>query len=304
MDIGEFLQAIVGALVQQPDGVLVAGAQKNSAILEAVQRAYPPGGYVGEIGILHTFVLVVGLGLLFGTSLSTGVFIAAFVVLGVAGGLFAMAQLFGVLGVNVAGLSGAMTGALGSLVSHQYVADFYVVLPAIVLAAGLARWRLMLSRTAIKKTVAVNDSMKHYCSRCGTVMKVGYRRCHVCGEKIPKKTGGHCTTCGRIIAKDARYCWFCGSEASRAEGEERCPACGGSASEEDRFCPHCGIRLSWPPPATESEEGGQQAGQGDASGTPENGKFANMSRGPGEGRSKEKDGRQNLPREPKLMPRV
>jgi RNA polymerase subunit RPABC4/transcription elongation factor Spt4 len=255
LDLRDFVQVIIGAVIQQPDETLVVGAQQNSAILEALQRAYPPGGLVNEIGILHTFVLVLGFGLLIGTGLSTSVFIAAFVVLGVAGGLFALGQLFGVLGVNAAVFTGNMTSALGSLVGHQYLADAYVVFPLLVLGLGLVRWRRMSSLSTVRRKLATNDSMKHYCSFCGSVLKVGYKACHVCDRRIPKKSKGHCTSCGRLVAQDAQYCWFCGEELKADEGGARCPSCGIVTPREARFCPRCGQRLGSPRQEASTGEG-------------------------------------------------
>jgi Double zinc ribbon len=245
VDIRDFVQAAIGVAVQKPDEVLVASAQQSSAILGFVDRYLPSAAGLTEgIALLHTFVLVLGVGLLVGTSMSTGLFIAVFAVLGVAGGLFAVGALFTSLGINFSGFSDAMTTALGTVVSHRYLSDFYVLLPLLVLALGVTRWKFGAAIIERRRATTARNALRHYCAFCGSVMAPAARRCGSCKREIPKFSKNYCSECGKPAAEGAVYCWFCGEEVRR-DGDEECPACKKSVPRT-KFCAHCGSRLSWP----------------------------------------------------------
>ena len=251
MDIREFLQAVVGAVVLQPDQLLMSSAQPDSAILQALgQRFGASGEFLNAFGLLHTFCLVAGIGLLMGLGASTSVFIGLLVVLGVAGGLYALASLLGVVGFNAEAVTGSITGAFGSAFAHPLVADGFVVLPFAVLALGVVRYRWGAGRRSRKVAEAAQGSMRQYCSYCGSVVKPGRRRCEVCRKGVPKASTLHCTNCGRFVPKDARYCWVCGDEM-RLNGAGVCKSCGELVASEAKFCPHCGARQSHGPDSAE-----------------------------------------------------
>jgi RNA polymerase subunit RPABC4/transcription elongation factor Spt4 len=246
MEFRDFFQAAVGALIQQPDEVLVQSAQGNSAILQFLGRAIPDTALVGGFSLLHTFVMVTGFGLLIGASMETSVLIAGFVVLGVAGGLFAVGQVLTIMGVNFTGFSTGMTNALGTLVSQSVLADLYLVLPLLILALGVARWRQRGGKRRAKDAAAAHDSMRHYCTFCGSVVLPGSRACGVCHKPVPQASKWHCTNCGRLVPEKAVYCWFCGAGV-KWTGFERCPNCKELADRTSKFCVACGARLEWGP---------------------------------------------------------
>lgn len=259
MDIREFLQALVGAVILKPDELLLGSSQQSSSMLAEIDRVLGMDGSVSAFSLLHTFVLVVGLGLLMGIDATTSLFIAIFVVLGVAGGLFAVGALFSVLGINLDSVTNGIAGALSPAFSHSLLADGFVVFPFVLLAAGVARYRWGSVRRATKQAQATYDSLRHYCAFCGSVMKPGSRRCQACREGIPKTSKMRCTNCGRFVPKGARFCWVCGEELLWS-GPQSCPECGRMMGAGAKFCPECGTRqpaganADAPPDPTESEE--------------------------------------------------
>ena len=159
--------------------------------------------------------------------------------------LFAIGNLFNVMGVNVTAFSQAMTGALGSLVVHPGLSDFYIVLPGVVLAVGLLRWRRSSARAARKAAASTHESLRRFCVRCGAQMEPGETRCRACGQRAPGKAEGYCDRCGKRVRADATFCWFCG-EAVQWRGEAECGSCGGAVARSSRYCPRCGSKLVWP----------------------------------------------------------
>ena len=242
MDIREFFQAVAGAVVLQPDQILMGSAKQSSAILQALGRSFGSStGFLDAFGLVHTFCLVAGLGLLLGLGATTSVFIGVFVVLGVAGGLFALGSLFGVLGFSGDALTNGITNAFNATLARPYAADAFVVFPFVVLALGVVRYRWGAGRRSRKSAEMAQGSMRQYCSYCGSVLRPGKKKCDACGQGVPKPSNSHCSSCGRYVPKDARYCWFCGEEVLWS-GDAKCSICGEAVAAGARFCPRCGAR--------------------------------------------------------------
>lgn len=256
MDIREFLQAVAGIFVLQPDKLILQSAAPTSYVLTALGGAFGSHGSVlGAFSVAHTFAMVVGIGLILGIGTSTSLFIGLFVVLGVAEGLFAVGALFGVLGLNSAAIATGVAQALEPTFSHPLVADAYVLFPFVILAVGVGRHRWGSSRAAVRYATASHNSFRHYCSFCGSVVKPGLKRCQVCRKVVPKPSKSFCGTCGRDVPEGAAFCWYCGGEMKWSGGAS-CVSCGEPVSPGSKFCPHCGSRQ--PPAATPA--------QGDAKG--------------------------------------
>lgn len=254
LDIRDIVQAAFGAMILQPDEALVSAAQQNSLIMRVLgasssSAAATPGG----LELLHTFVLVAGFGLLVGASMTTSIAIAAFVVLGVAGGLFAVGELFNSVGVNLTNFSQAVATVADPIVSLPLIADLYLLLPVIVLVFGVARWRYAKGVERTRRAETTHQSLRHYCAFCGSVVEPGARRCTSCRKSVPRFSRRHCADCGRRIGSGAAYCWFCGDEVEKP-GEGKCPSCGSAIADGAKFCPECGFRI---PKAARTEVGGE-----------------------------------------------
>lgn len=242
MDIREFLQAVAGVFILQPDKLILQSAAPTSYVLGALGDAFSSyGAVLGAFSVAHTFALVVGIGLLMGIGASTSLFIALFVVLGVAEGLFAVGALFGVLGLNSQAVADGVAKTIGPVFAHSLVADAYVLFPFVILGVGVARYRWGFTREQRKSAEESHNSLRHYCSYCGSVMKPGVRKCKVCEKGVPKASERYCSSCGRHVPEGAKYCWTCGDEV-KWTGVEVCRSCMGLVGADSKFCTRCGAR--------------------------------------------------------------
>ncbi|MCS4540626.1 MAG: zinc ribbon domain-containing protein [Thaumarchaeota archaeon] len=257
MEIRDLVQAIMGALVLKPDGVLVASALNNSfALSQFIGAGGLSGSYVAALGIIHVLLLILGVGLLIGVGPVTSIAIALLVVLGVAGGLFAIGQFMEVIGPQFASLSGSMNDVLGSLVVQPYVADVYIFAPILILAAGIFRWR---HATKIRKQRTVNAtqaSLRQHCTFCGARIETTAAKCKACGRSVSTKMESFCIECGKPLPEDAVYCGYCGAEILRGE-EAKCQNCEKMVPGSSKYCSYCGARLR---PGREEKERGYAGG--------------------------------------------
>jgi ribosomal protein L40E len=243
MDVRDFIQAVSGALILRPDNILVASALSRGAFLSGYFAGAQPGDpTIGALSIAHVFLLVAGLGLLIGIGLTSSIAIGFFVVIGVAGGLFAIGSVLNVLGPQLSGAAASVQTELASLVVQPYVADAYLLAPIVVFVVGFYRWDVT---TKVKKRKAVQEthlSLRQYCIYCGARHEPAATRCGSCGKPISAGSGTFCTDCGRPISRKALYCGYCGAEIIQGE-DAKCQTCGKPASASSRFCHSCGARM-------------------------------------------------------------
>lgn len=252
MDVRDFIQAVSGALILRPDNILVASALAQGAFVsDYFYNAKPGDPLIEALAIAHVFLFTAGLGLLIGIGLSSSVAIGFFVVIGVAGGLFAIGSVIDLLGPQFAGAAAGVQAALASLVVQPYVADAYLIAPIIVFVAGIYRWD---HSTKVKRRQAIQAtqlSMRQYCTYCGARNDPAASRCTSCGRRMATGSGGFCTDCGRPVPRSATYCGYCGAEIIHGE-EATCQSCDSPASASARYCYKCGsrIRSNSPPEST------------------------------------------------------
>jgi ribosomal protein L40E len=253
MDVRDFIQAVAGALILRPDNILVASSLSNGAFVSGYFAGVQSGDpLVGGLSIAHVFLFTAGLGLLIGIGLTSSVAIGFFVVIGVAGGLFAIGSVLNVLGPQLSGAAESVQATLSSLVVQPYVADAYLLAPLVVFVVGFYRWDVT---TKVKKKRAVHAthmSLRQYCAYCGARHEPAATKCPSCGSPISVGSGSFCAECGEPISPKAGFCAYCGQEVLQGEGAS-CQNCGSPASPSARFCRKCGARMR----AGKPPEGGE-----------------------------------------------
>jgi ribosomal protein L40E len=243
MDVRDFIQAVSGALILRPDNILVASALSQGAFLSGYFAGAKPGDpTIGALSIAHVFLLVAGIGLLLGIGLTSSIAIGFFVVIGVAGGLFAIGSVLNVLGPQLSSAAGSVQTTLASLVVQPYVADAYLLAPVVVFVAGFYRWDVTTKVKKRKAVQATHLSLRQYCIYCGARHEPAATRCRSCGKPISAWTGTFCTDCGKPISPKALYCGYCGADILLGE-DATCQTCGKPASASARFCHSCGARM-------------------------------------------------------------
>ncbi len=243
MDVRDFVQAVSGALILRPDSILVAGALTKGEFVSGYFAGVEPGDpLIGALSIIHVFLLTAGLGLLIGIGLTSSIAIGFFVVVGVAGGLFALGSVVNVLGPQLSSAAESAQATLASLVVQPILADVYLFAPLLLFAAGLYRWD---HTTKVKKRRAVQAtqlSMRQYCTYCGVRHEPTASKCGSCGRAVDTGSGSFCTDCGKPLPRSALYCGYCGAEILQGE-EANCQSCGSPASASARYCKNCGARM-------------------------------------------------------------
>lgn len=246
MDVRDFIQAVSGAVILRPDDILVTSALSNGAFTSGYFGNTQSGDpLVAAISIAHVFLLTAGIGLVLGVGLTSSVAIGFFVVIGVAGGLFAAESVLQVLGPQFFDAASSAQNALASLVVQPYLADAFLVLPLVVFGGGIYRWSHTTKVQKLRSVQATQLSMRQYCTFCGARHGPGATKCPQCRKSIDVRTGSYCTDCGKPISKKAVFCGYCGAELLHGEGTS-CQACGTPTSPEARYCNHCGARIRKP----------------------------------------------------------
>lgn len=243
MEIKDLVQAITGAFILKPNEVLLTSSLKNSFIISWFTSA----GALGEpsvvaLGIIHVLLLILGLGLFIGVGPVTSIAIALLVVLGVAGGLFAIGQFMEVLGPQVALFSESLGVFLGSLVVRPYIADLYIFVPILVLGAGVFRWGYT-TKIKRRRTVSLTQAaLRQHCTFCGARVEATAPKCKTCGRSISTSAEYFCLECGKPVPSDSVYCGYCGTEILHRE-EVKCKNCQKMVPEASKYCFYCGSRL-------------------------------------------------------------
>jgi Double zinc ribbon len=256
MDVRDFVQAVTGAVILRPDNILVASALSNGVFASTYFANAQSGDPIVEaLSIAHVFLLTAGLGLLLGVGLTSSVAIGFFVVIGVAGGLFAIGSVLQALGPQFYAAAYGAQGTLSSLVVQPYLADAYLVLPLVVFAAGAYRWDRTTKVKRLRAVQATHLSLRQYCTFCGARHEPGASSCAQCGKSVDAGSGSFCTDCGKPLSRKAVFCGYCGAEVLRGEGAT-CQVCGTSASPSAKYCNDCGARIrSIKPPEGATTQG-------------------------------------------------
>lgn len=248
MEIRDFVQAVSGSLIVRPDSILLASALTQGKFVSDYFAGVQPGDpLIQALSIGHVFLLTAGLGLVIGIGLTSSVAIGFFVVIGVAGGLFALESVLDVLDPQLIVAAQGVQTALASLVVQPYVADAYIVVPLAVFGAGLYRWNYSTKVKKRRAVQAVQLSMRQYCTFCGARHEPTASRCGSCGRRVEAGSGSFCADCGKPLSPKARYCGYCGAEVLRGEGAS-CQSCGTSVPPSARYCYNCGARIRSPKP--------------------------------------------------------
>ncbi|MGH2638171.1 MAG: hypothetical protein ACRDF4_02635, partial [Rhabdochlamydiaceae bacterium] len=185
MDIKEIAQTVAGVLILKPDQILFNSALGNSVLFaNPFHGSQLSSGSIALISLLHSLLIILGLGLLIGVGLTACTVIAFFVAIGAGAGLFEAGQLLSVFGTQIKFASQPFNVTSNALVVYPFLSDLFLLAPVIIFAFGIFMWRHRRKARRLKKINEANYHLRQYCMACGVHVGPGQKKCRSCGASF------------------------------------------------------------------------------------------------------------------------